>query len=144
MIERFLLITAALAVATLVWWWWTRRDGKVRVLDSSLQLSSKELGASRGYHATFVQFSTPMCAKCPPTAVLLKRIASEHTHVTHVEVDASERLDLARRFDVMRTPTVLVLDSDGTVVARMSGAPSDHQAREALAAVPSSGTEYSI
>lgn len=144
MLVRLLIISAVLALAALAWWWWTRRDGNVRVLDETMHLSAEDLGARHGYHATFVQFSTPICAKCPPTATLLGRIAEEHGQVTHVEVDASERLDLAKRFDIMRTPTVLVLDGSGAVVARMSGAPSYSQASEALAAVPSTGTEYSI
>ncbi len=107
-------------------------------------LSSDLLGAKRGFHATFVQFSTPMCAKCPGTARLLQGVASQHRHVAHIEIDASERLDLARELSIMRTPTTLVLDSDGAVVARMDGPPTVEQAEAALAAVPSDGTDYSI
>jgi hypothetical protein len=44
----------------------------------------------------------------------------------------------------MRTPTILVLDTDGVVVARMSGAPSVSQARESLDAAPPLSQPYSI
>jgi thioredoxin-related protein len=40
-----------------------------------------------------------------------------------VEIDAEAHLDLVRRLDVRRTPTVLVLDHDGRVVKRASGLP---------------------
>ena len=43
--------------------------------------------------------------------------------VAHVEIDAESHLDLVRRLDVMRTPTIFVLDADGRVVKRASGAP---------------------
>lgn len=144
MLERVILVVALLAVASAAALWWRGRQGQVHAVERAGALSSATLGAKRGYHATFVQFSTPMCAKCPPTAALLTRIASERDDVVHVEIDASERLDLARELGVMRTPTILVLDGDGMVVARMDGAPSDHQAREALATVPRTGTDYSI
>jgi len=143
MIERLLVMTAVLVVAAAAWWWWSQRQGVVTQVDNAPRLSADDLGAPRGYRATFVQFSTPMCAKCPPTAALLQAVAAERTQVTHVEIDASERLDLARTFDIMRTPTTLVLDGEGRVVVRMSGAPSIGQAREALDTVPPP-TDYSI
>jgi hypothetical protein len=38
-----------------------------------------------------------------------------------VEIDAADRMDLARRLRVMSTPTVLVLGADGVVERRSSG-----------------------
>ncbi|MFW2512791.1 TlpA family protein disulfide reductase [Demequina sp. SO4-13] len=144
MLERILVIAALLAIASAGYWWWQRRQGRVREVHREGALSSATLGAKRGYGATFVQFSTPMCAKCPGTARLLREVADSHRHVAHIEVDASERLDLARELSIMRTPTTLVLDGDGVVVARMDGPPTREQAEAALAAVPSTGTDYSI
>lgn len=144
MLVRILIIVAILVVASIGALWWQRRQGVAHEVERAGSLSSATLGAQRGYHATFVQFSTPMCAKCPPTATLLGRIAAEDPRVAHIEIDAAERLDLARELEIMRTPTILLLDGDGVVVSRISGAPTEHQAREALAAVPRTGTDYSI
>ena len=144
MLVRVLVVVAILAVASVAAVWWQRRQGVAHEVERAGSLSSATLGAQRGYHATLVQFSTPMCAKCPPTAALLSRIAAEDPRIAHIEIDASERLDLARELEIMRTPTILLLDGDGVVVSRISGAPSEHQAREALAAVPRTGTDYSI
>lgn len=143
MLYRLLAIAALLGVATLAYRWWQGRQGKVRRVERPGALTPATLGAARGPVATFVQFSTPMCAKCPPTAILLRRVAAERPGVAHIEIDAAERLDVARNLGIMRTPTTLILDSDGVVVARMDGAPSEAQAREALAAVPPP-TEYAI
>jgi len=136
MLLRILALVALLGAATLFYRWWQGRQGMVRRVDRPGALTQAIIGAPRGARATFVQFSTPMCAKCPGTAVLLKRVAGEQPHVAWVEIDAAERLDLARELNIMRTPTTLVLDSDGLVVARMDGAPTEAQAREALEAAP--------
>ncbi|MDN4480681.1 TlpA family protein disulfide reductase [Demequina muriae] len=144
MLERILIIAALLAIASAGYWWWQRRQGRVREVHRDGALSSEMLGAKRGYRATFVQFSTPMCAKCPGTARLLTDVAEGHRQVVHLEIDASERLDLARELSIMRTPTTLVLDGDGMVVARMDGPPTREQAEAALATVPPSRPDYSI
>ncbi|MFO7243808.1 MAG: thioredoxin family protein [Actinomycetes bacterium] len=136
MLLRLIVIGALLVIVALGYWWWSARDGRVKRVEAPGALTPDVLGAPRGQWATFVQFSTPMCAKCPGTRALLLQVAQEQQHVAHVEIDASERLELARELGIMRTPTVLVLDSDGVVVARMDGAPTLAQVREALAAVP--------
>lgn len=143
MLVRLLIIVGVLALASLAYVWWQRRQGVVRHVEVPGALTPAVLGAPRGERATLVQFSTPVCAKCPPTKALLTRVIADYPHVVHVEIDASERLDLARELHIMRTPTTLVLDSAGVVVARMDGAPNEHQAREAIESVPAP-TEYSI
>ncbi len=143
--DGLIVIAAILAASTVAYLWWDRRDGRVRRLqDPEGALSSEKIGGKRGARATFVQFSTPMCAKCPGTRELLKRVAADYPGVTHVDIDAAERLDMAREFDIMRTPTILVLNHEGVPVARISGAPSDAQAREALEQAPPPTIEYSI
>jgi len=41
-----------------------------------------------------------------------------------VDVDLTHRADLARRFNVLQTPTTLVLDRAGRVRARVGGVPN--------------------
>ncbi len=43
--------------------------------------------------------------------------------VSHIEIDAEDHLDLVRELDILKTPTVLVLDADGRVVRRATGLP---------------------
>ncbi len=72
-------------------------------------LTAADLGASLGQRATLVQFSTDFCTYCGPTRELLAEVAGERPGVAFVEIDAADRMDLARRLRVMSTPTVLVL-----------------------------------
>lgn len=86
-------------------------------------LTAADLGAPLGERATLVQFSTDFCAPCRAARQVLGRVADTVDGVEHVEIDATTRLDLVRRFNVTTTPTVLVLGSDGAVSRRAAGAP---------------------
>ena len=82
-----------------------------------------DLGAALGQRATLVQFSTAFCQPCRATRRVLADVSATVPGVAHVELDAESQLDLVRRLDVRRTPTVLVLDAAGRVVRRASGQP---------------------
>ncbi|MBX9360156.1 MULTISPECIES: thioredoxin family protein [Streptomyces] len=102
-----------------------RRSGRVRVRgrDDGKRLDAAELGAELGERATLVQFSSAFCAPCRATRRVLGEVAAVVPGVTHVEIDAEAHLDLVRRLDILKTPTVLVLDADGRVVRRATGQP---------------------
>jgi thiol-disulfide isomerase/thioredoxin len=87
------------------------------------RLTAEELGTDLGRRATLVQFSTVFCQPCRPTRRLLAEVAGMVDGVRHVDVDAESHLDLVRRLDVLRTPTVLVLDRDGRIVRKAVGVP---------------------
>ena len=87
------------------------------------RMAADELGAPLGDRATLVQFSSAFCAPCRTTRVVLEEVVGMVDGVAHVEVDAESHLDLVRRLDIRRTPTVLVLDAEGLVRVRAAGAP---------------------
>jgi thiol-disulfide isomerase/thioredoxin len=86
-------------------------------------LTGAELGQSLGQRATLVQFSSAFCAPCRATRQVLTDVASMVDGVEYIEVDAETRLDLVRRLNILRTPTVLVTDGGGRIVKRASGQP---------------------
>lgn len=102
-----------------------RRSGRVRVRgrDGGKRLGAAELGEDLGERATLVQFSSAFCAPCRATRRVLGEVAELVPGVTHVEIDAEDHLDLVRELDILKTPTVLVLDKDGRVVRRATGQP---------------------
>jgi thiol-disulfide isomerase/thioredoxin len=87
-------------------------------------LTGEDVGHPLGDRATLVQFSSAFCAPCRATRRILADVAGMTQGVAHVEIDAESRLDLVRQLNVLRTPTVLVLAGDGTIVRRASGQPS--------------------
>lgn len=126
-----LLGLVAFASALGAWWKW--RDGKVKSVDGpAVELADTELDAWAD-RATLVQFSTEMCSRCPGTRRFLRQVASEHDGVAHTEIDLTHRADLASRYEVTQTPTVLVLDGYGRIRARVAGAPKAEQFRTTLA-----------
>ncbi|GGX95741.1 TlpA family protein disulfide reductase [Streptomyces fructofermentans] len=102
-----------------------RRSGRVRVRgrDGGKRLGAAELGEELGERATLVQFSSAFCAPCRATRTVLGEVAGMVPGVRHVEIDAEDHLDLVRALDILKTPTVLVLDADGRVVRRATGQP---------------------
>jgi thiol-disulfide isomerase/thioredoxin len=138
-VTGLLVLAAVIVAATLFGLWRARTDGRLRTVAGTapgpadgdgptapapVRLTPADLGAPLGERATLVQFSSAFCAPCRATRQVLGSVAGEVDGVAYVEVDAESRLDLVRRFDVARTPTVLVLDTDGRVVRRAAGAPS--------------------
>lgn len=102
------------------------------VLDA---LDEAVLGRPLGSGATIVQFSSGFCAPCRATRRILEWVVTAHDGVAHVEVDVADRADLAGRFAVTSTPTVVLLDADGVPVLRVVGVPTLAQARSVVAAV---------
>jgi thiol-disulfide isomerase/thioredoxin len=90
-------------------------------------------GIALGERATLLQFSTAFCAPCRATRRVLADVAEVVPGVTHVEIDAEHHLALVRELNILRTPTTLVLDSDGREVSRASGAPKKQDVLAALA-----------
>ncbi|KKD08837.1 thioredoxin [Streptomyces sp. WM6386] len=95
----------------------------MRGRDDGKRLGSAELGGELGERATLVQFSSAFCAPCRATKRILGEVVEMVPGVAHIEIDAEAHLDLVRELDILKTPTVLVLDADGRVVRRAGGQP---------------------
>ncbi len=137
---RLLLVVALLALASVGLALARRREGVLRPVrpgaGPAALLTSADLGRPLGARATVVQFSSPGCATCPQVRRVLQGVTAGRPDVVHVEVDAVERLDLARRLNVLRTPTVLVLGPHGELRSRTSGRLDPEAARRALDNAP--------
>jgi thiol-disulfide isomerase/thioredoxin len=123
-----IVAVAALALATAIGLLYRARNGALRPARAATApagpgLTTADLGAPLGARATLVQFSTAFCAPCRATRQVLADVAAMTDGIAHVEIDAESHLDLVRRLDVRRTPTVLVLGPDGRIARRASGQP---------------------
>ncbi len=111
-------------------------DGEVEMDEAEGEtLDKRELGAPLGTEATLLQFSTAFCQPCRATRRILDEVAAMVEGVVHIEIDAEAHLDLVRRLDIRRTPTVLILDSDGVIRKRASGLPRKVDVIAAVGAV---------
>jgi thiol-disulfide isomerase/thioredoxin len=98
-------------------------QGGATLAGTAPYISWADLGQPLGTRATLVQFSSAFCAPCRATRQILAEVAGMTTGVAHVEIDAESHLELVRRLDVRRTPTVFVLGPDGRIARRASGQP---------------------
>lgn len=127
-----LVLLALIAFATVLGLWWKARDGRVRAADGkAVQLADTGLDAW-GERATLLQFSTEFCARCPGTRRYLDRVAEGHEGVLRTEIDLTHQAELASRYGITQTPTVLLLDGYGRIRARVDGAPRPHEFEQHL------------
>jgi thiol-disulfide isomerase/thioredoxin len=110
-------------------------NGRFRHRARTDLLTPADLGAALGSRATLVQFSTAFCSPCRATRTLLRDVTASLDDVAYVEIDAESNLDLVRRLGIVRTPTVVVLDSAGSVVRQASGLPRRDQVVGVLSAI---------
>jgi thiol-disulfide isomerase/thioredoxin len=104
------LVVAATALGLL----WRASQGRVHA--ASGRVDNVELGG----RATLLQLSSEVCAPCRATARVLEGLSSDD--IRHIEIDIADRPDLAARFNVLQTPTTLILDAHGAVLSRIGGA----------------------
>ncbi|MGH3689489.1 MAG: thioredoxin family protein [Microbacterium sp.] len=128
------IAAALLVLATVIGIVLRRRDGRRRS-GGTLRFDPADASTGLGSHATLVQFSTEMCARCPQVRRLLGAYAADHEGLRHVEVDLTHRPDLSARYKVLQTPTTFIVDASGAVLARFHGVPHRHALTEALATV---------
>lgn len=115
------LLTATVALGVYLQW---RQRRPMRHISHEI-VEPERLGAdSLGETATLLQFSTELCSRCPGVHRTLESLASEHVGVRHLDIDVTNRPDIAKHFHVLQTPTTLILDRDGVVQTRFGGAPS--------------------
>ncbi|MDQ0645248.1 TlpA family protein disulfide reductase [Microbacterium murale] len=130
------VITGAIVALAIVCGIFVRAQDGRRRSGGHLQVRSEDLaGSTFDETATLVQFSTELCARCPQVRRLLGQIADAHSGVSHVEIDLTNRNDLATRYHVLQTPTTFLVDASGAVLSRWGGVPHRSAIEDALASV---------
>ena len=129
--QRFVLLAGLVLVALIVGAFLVAKSGLARKVNNGEQVDLSKLGATKngkpvvklGENLTLLQFSSDFCSSCNQTSVLLGNVEKEQKGLLHIDLDIGERLDLAKTFNILTTPTTLILNSKGSVVSRIVGAP---------------------
>lgn len=119
------ILLGLVAGATALGFAWKQSQGRIRRADGRTVVRVADIPGVRRFArgATLLQFSTEVCAPCRAAHVVLGDVASGRADVDHVDLDLTHRPDLASRFNILQTPTTLILDRKGVVRARIGGAP---------------------
>lgn len=125
---------AAILIAAIFGSYRRYNDGRTQRVTTQVggSLDPAELGAELGRQATFVQFSSPVCAPCRSTHRLLADVVAGDSDLGHIDLNAADRLDLVERLHIARTPTVLILDGRGQIRHRIVGAARKTEVLDAL------------
>ncbi len=134
-------VIALLSLATLLGIGFKLFSGRGRAITKSEAIDLNKLKAEKsslpvkafGKKATLLQFSTEYCSICPGVARHLSQLEYRHGGLLHLEVDITNRLDLAAHFQISQTPTVFILDQKGEIKFRVSGAPKPGVIQQELA-----------
>ena len=128
------LFVALIAVAAVIATVWKIKTGTAKQITDGETVDLAEIAAVKdgkpvtalNTRITFLQFSTDFCTFCGPTAKMFQTLEKSDPSVTHLEVNVTERLDLVKKYNILQTPTTLVLDQKGKIVSRIGGAPKAH------------------
>lgn len=129
--QRILALAGLVLLASIVGVLLVAKSGVARRVKNGEQIQLSNLGATKngkpvvklGEKVTMLQFSSDFCSSCKQTSVLLANIEKANEGLLHIDLDIADRLDLAKTFNILTTPTTLILNSKGSVVSRIVGAP---------------------
>ncbi|MFM6971484.1 MAG: TlpA family protein disulfide reductase [Rhodoluna sp.] len=128
--SRLLLVAGLIAFAVAAGVLWSVRTGRAKAIGSGEVVDLLELAAIKngqpvtkfGKRVTFLQFSSEFCTSCRQTARAFAELEEQTPDMLHIEIDITDRIDLAKKYKILQTPTTFVLDPKGRVTSRIGGA----------------------
>jgi hypothetical protein len=134
-VERVVIVGIVVAVAVLVAWVVdrrARRDAPTQPRGSVPTQLDRSDFAEPGSPWLVAVFTSATCRSCQAALDDAHRLAD--TEVAVIEVEASARPDLHRRYAIDSVPTVTIADPDGVVQRAFLGSPGMDELQRALAA----------
>lgn len=130
--DNLVAVLALVGAATLVGLAYRFLHGRGHRVKSKKKIDLERLRPKRnnqvttalGAKATLLQFSTSYCGQCPGVRRQLLALDESLQGVHHLEVDITDRLDVAAHLGINQTPTVFLLNDKGELVYRVGGIPN--------------------
>jgi thiol-disulfide isomerase/thioredoxin len=131
------VLLGALVVAGALAWLLQAREGRIKQAKGAAEPATGLPEPVRAALAdapsvTLVQVSTTFCAPCRHARAVLTRLADQTDGLRHVELDVTDRPEIATSLGVLRTPTTVAFTSDGTELLRVGGVPRGDTLIDAL------------
>jgi thioredoxin-related protein len=99
---------------------------------NEISFDQLKTGHELGKKATILQFKTEYCSICPGVKRQINELIKNDKGISFYEIDAVERIELAKKLHVKSSPTVLFFNEAGLEVGRIIGPPKKDQLRNTL------------
>ena len=131
--NHWLLITSVLVLSSAFGLFLQFTRGKLtNKYSNEISFDQLKTGHDLGKKATILQFTTEYCSICPGVKRQINELIKNDKGISFYEIDAVERIELAKKLHVKSSPTVLFFNEDGLEEGRIIGAPKKHQLRNTL------------
>ena len=79
-----------------------------------------------------LQFKTEFCSVCPGVKRQINELIKHDTDIAFYEIDAVEKIELAKKLHVKSSPTILFFTEDGLEEGRIIGVPKKNEVKNTL------------
>lgn len=140
--NHWLLIASVITLSTAFGLFLHFTRGKLtKKYSSEISFSQLNISQTQGRKATILQFKTEYCSICPGVKRQINELIKNDDGIAFYEIDAVEKIDLAKKLHVKSSPTVLFFNEVGLEEGRIIGAPKRDQLRNTLEKITTIKTE---
>ena len=131
--NHWLLVTFVLAISTAFGLFLHFTRGKLtNKYSNEITFDDLNIAQNQGKKATILQFKTEYCSICPGVKRQIHELIKNDDGIAFYEIDAVERIDLAKKLHVKSSPTILFFNEAGFEEGRIIGAPKRDHLRNTL------------
>lgn len=131
--NHWLLVTFVLAISTAFGLFLHFTRGKLtKKYSNEITFDDLNIAQTQGKKATILQFKTEYCSICPGVKRQIHELIKNDDGIAFYEIDAVERIDLAKKLHVKSSPTILFFNEAGFEEGRIIGAPKKDHLRNTL------------
>ena len=131
--NHWLLVTSVLVLSSAFGLFLHFTRGKLtKKYSNEITFDQLNIGEELGKKATILQFKTEYCSICPGVKRQINELIKNDAGISFYEIDAVEKIKLAKQLRVKSSPTVLFFNEAGLEEGRIIGAPKKDQLRNTL------------
>jgi thioredoxin-related protein len=126
--NHWLLVTSVLVLSSAFGLFLHFTRGKLtKKYSNETTFDQLNIGEELGKKATILQFKTEYCSICPGVKRQINELIKNDAGISFYEIDAVEKIELAKQLRVKSSPTVLFFNEAGLEEGRIIGAPKKDQ-----------------
>jgi thioredoxin-related protein len=131
--NHWLLIASVIVFSTFFGLFLQFTRGKLtKKYSNEISFSQLNIAQNQGKKATILQFKTEYCSICPGVKRQINELIKNDEGISFYEIDAVERIDLAKKLHVKSSPTILFFNEAGLEEGRIIGTPKKDHLRNTL------------